>query len=294
MIQKMKRKNKRRLTLHARDAAAGTAFMLPWLVGLLVFTAVPILYSVWLSLCKLDFTSNGIKSTFVGTKWYAQAFTTDANFLPNILDTLRFIVLSTPMILVTAVILALLLNQSLHGRAFFRALFFFPVVVISGPVMGKLIGNQATAIIKPTQYAVYQIIATLPGVVSVPLLYIFDNVVLILWYSGVQILIILAGLQKIGQPLYEAASIDGASKWQIFWKITLPYLRPMILIGAVYTIMDLACFPNDAITQLINNNMTNIASPYSYSAALSWLYTLAVLAVLALADVILRERRKRA
>lgn len=233
-----------------------------------------------------------MKTTFVGLSYYKEIFTKDADFLPDILDTLKFIVFSTPMILVMAVILALLMNQAVKGRAFFRALFFFPVIVVSGPVMNKLIGNQATAIIQPENFAVYQVVETLPGVISVPLLYLFDNIVLILWYSGVQILIILSGLQKISSNVYEAASIDGASKWQAFWKITMPFLKPTILVSAIYTVMDLACFSNNRISQLISYHLVRIDAPYSYSAALSWLYTAATLVVLLIFFLILRERRK--
>ena len=116
---------------------------------------------------------------------------------------------------------------------------------------------------------------------------------IILWYSGVQTLIILAGLQKIGDPIYEAASIDGASAWQKFWKITLPHLRPMILVSAAYTVVDLAGKTTTEMHTLIEKNMMNIEKPYSYSAALSWLYTIVVLLVLGVAFMILKERRAR-
>ena len=106
-------------------------------------------------------------------------------------------------------------------------------------------------------------------------------------------MIILAGLQKIGDSLYEAASIDGASAWQQFWKITLPYLRPMILIMTVYTVVDLAAMTSTPMYSLIENNVTNIERPYSYSAALSWVFALVVLLLLAIVLLILRERGSR-
>ena len=196
------------------------------------------------------------------------------------------------MVIVAAIILALMLNHSLKGRAFFRMLYFFPVIIISGPVMSKLMSNHATTIIQPDQYAIYTVLENLPGILSVPLCYIFDNIVTILWYSGVQMLIILAGLQKIGDPIYEAASIDGASSWQKFWKITLPHLRPMILVSAAYTIVDFAGMPTTPIHGLIMNNMMNTEKPYSYSSAISWLYTLIVLVIIAIVFLILKERRK--
>ena len=283
---------KNTLSLRTKDALLGGAFMTPWLIGLLVFTMFPLVYSIWLSLCQVEFSASGILTSFVGFRWYEEALTADAKFIKDMASTLQSIVFSTPMILVFSIILALLLNRPLRGRAFFRALYFFPVIIISGPVMSKLMSNQAFAIIDPDQFAVYQVLENLPGLISVPLCYIFDNLVVILWYSGVQTLIILAGLQKIGDPIYEAASIDGASAWQKFWKITLPHLRPMILVSAAYTVVDLAGKTTTAMHKLIQNNMMNIEKPYSYSAALSWLYTIVVLLILGAIFLILKERRE--
>lgn len=283
---------KKDLSLRTQETLLGGAFMLPWLIGVLVFTMFPLVYSIWLSMCQVEFSADGILTSFVGIRWYEEALTADANFIKDIASTLQSIIFSTPMILVFSIILALLLNKPLRGRAFFRALYFFPVIIISGPVMSKLMSNQAFAVISPDQFTVYQVLQNLPELISVPLCYIFDNLVVILWYSGVQTLIILAGLQKIGDPIYEAASIDGASGWQKFWKITLPHLRPLILVSAAYTVVDLAGKSTTAMHSLIQKNMLNIDKPYSYSAALSWLYTLAVLLVLGAVFLILKERRE--
>lgn len=284
---------KHSVSLKTKSSLIGTLFMSPWLIGLLVFTVIPFVYSVWISLCTVEFGAEGISTSFVGFHWYKEIFTADAYFIEAMRDTLQFIVLFTPMIIVVAIMCALLLNKVCYGRTIFRILFFFPVVVISGPVMEKLVGNQAMSIISAGNYYVYQVIENLPSPISVPLLYIFDNIVLFLWYSGVQMLIILAGLQKIGDSLYEAASIDGASAWQQFWKITLPYLRPMILIMTVYTVVDLAAMTSTPMYSLIENNVTNIERPYSYSAALSWVLALVVLLLLAIVLLILRERGSR-
>ena len=284
---------RRSVSLEKQKGRIGLMFMLPWLTGLFVFTAMPFFYSIWLSICRVSFTTSGIRTEFVGFQWYIEALRNDVNFMPKMLSTLKFIVFLSPMILVVSVVFALLLNKAMRGRSFFRALFFLPVVFINGPVMSKLIGNDATAIIKPEKYAFYQIIETLPGAVSVPLLYILDNVVLILWFSGIQILIALSSLQRVNDSLYEAASIDGASKWQSFWKITMPSLRPMLLVSAVYTIMDLSGFSGNAIDSYIKNNMEITTKPYSYSAAMSWIYALVVLMLVLIAFLIFRERRKK-
>ncbi len=274
-----------------RQGMAGLVFMLPWIIGIAVFTAFPMLYSMWLSVCNVNFR-DGIGTEFTGIKWYHDALRDDAVFPIRLLDALKFMGFLTPMILVVSVLFAVLLNKALPGRGFFRALFFFPVVFINGPVMSKLIDNDATAIIKPSEYAFYEVIETLPGIFSVPLLYIFNNIVIILWFSGIQILIMLSALQKVSDSLYEAASIDGASKWQVFWKITLPTLRPMLLVSAVYTIVDLSNYSGQGnqITGYIKEKLTILDGTYSYSAAMSWIYAAVVLVLLGFAFLILRER----
>lgn len=287
-------KNKKKpITIRTRNSLIGLGFLTPWIIGLLVFTLFPIGYSVLMSISRVEFTVSGMKPTILGFVWFEEIFTKDANFIPALISTVKFIAFSTPMILVSSIILALLLNKVTRGKGFFRALFFFPVVVVSGPVMSKLISNDATLLIQANDYGIYQVIANLPEVISTPLLYIFDNVVLILWYSGVQILIILAGLQKINKPIYEAASIDGASGWQIFWKITFPYLRPMILLCGIYTVVDLSCMSGNDLAKLVENNLTRLDAPYSYSAALSWLYTIVVLILLGVTFLLLKERKEK-
>ena len=281
-------KKKRSISLKTRDSLVGTLFMSPWLIGLLVFTLIPFIYSVWLSLCSVEFGPDGMQTAFVGGRWYKEIFSADAYFLQALKDTLQFIVLFMPMILVVAIICALLLNKALHGRTFFRILFFFPVVVISGPVMEKLISNQATAIISADTYYVYQVIENLPAILSTPLMYIFDNIVLILWYAGVQMLIVLAGLQKIGDSLYEAASIDGASAWQSFWKITLPRVSPMLLVNVFYTIIDYLTRDNNTLMNYIND-ISFDQGHYGYGAAMAWLYFLVVAVILAVLVAILNK-----
>lgn len=118
----------------------------------------------------------------------------------------------------------------------------------------------------------------------------FNNLVLILWFSGVQILFFLAGLQKISSSVYEAAKIDGANSWIIFWKITLPLIRPFLLINAIYTIVDLASFANNPVNTSITQRMFDIDKPYSYSSALSWIYFAAVMIIIGIAFLLFRER----
>ena len=190
---------------------------------------------------------------------------------------------ATPVILVFALIVAVMLNNKFRGRVFFRAIFFMPVIIMSGPVISKLLtGYTVNFTEEGSQIMLF--LQSLPGVISKP--FVLDNLVLILWFSGVQILIYLAGLQKVSTSLYEAAEIDGAGAWEKFWKITLPHMGPIILINGIYTVVTIANYSEQAINQEISNSMFNTSMMYSLSAAMSWIYFLLVLLILAVVGLL--------
>ena len=140
---------------------------------------------------------------------------------------------------------------------------------------------------------IYRFFVELPPSISFagkPFLYIYDNLVLILWFSGVQIVLFLAALQKMDFSIMEAARIDGASGWEIFWKITLPYLRNMAMITAIYSIVSIAQQESDLNTY-ISEYMFNSDKVYSYSAAMAWVYLLIQIFLIVVVFLVLRERR---
>ncbi|WP_165147994.1 sugar ABC transporter permease [Marinitoga sp. 38H-ov] len=280
------------MKMKTKKAFFGYLFFSPWIIGFIFFTAYPFFYSLYLSFFNVKFKSTGIESTFVGLKHYLYAFRGDINFPIALTDTLINIILSVPLILIFSLIIAILLNSQIKARAFFRLLYFLPVVIISGPVVSELVSNNAARIVDPGKYFIYKFFTTLPDRISFPFLYMFDNLVLILWFSGVQIIFFLAGLQKINSSVYEAAKIDGANSWIIFWKITLPLIRPFILVNAIYTIMELASFANNSINGVITMHMFDIDKPYSYSSALSWIYFISIAIIIAITYLLLKERRR--
>lgn len=292
-MKKDRVKNKffNKLNIYQKSAIRGYIFLLPWLIGFVIFTAFPFFYSIYLSFSKVTITPNGIVTQWIGMSNYLDIFTKDVDFLPALTDSIIFVGLSTPLIIVASLLIALMLNNKFKGRAIFRAIYFLPVIIMSGPVLNELLFNKAINIIQPSQFALYDFFATLPFNLGWPILYLFDRIVLILWFSGVQILIFLAGIQKIDKALYEAAQIDGASSWVIFWKIILPEIRPLILVNAIYTIVDLATFPSNAINIQISNKMFQTGMVYSYSSAMSWVYSIIILVILSIAFLILRERK---
>lgn len=278
-----------------KNAMKGFLFVGIWIIGFLVFTLWPLLYSMYLSLCEVRIIPGSIETTFSGFHNYVDAFRADVNFVAYLLPKLEELIVYTPLIVVFSLICAMLLNKAFKGRTVFRAIFFMPVVMISGPVIASLISNKAQEVIEPNKYMIYRFFASLPeslSLVGKPFLYIYDNLVLILWFSGVQIVLFLAAIQKIDSTIIEAAKIDGASGWEIFWKITLPYLRNMAMITAIYSIVSLAQQDSELNTY-ISEYMFNSEKVYSYSAAMAWIYFLIQLVLICFVFLVLRERRQK-
>lgn len=283
--QKKKSKSKKPGSLKRKNARIGLLFVSPWLVGAAVFLLYPLLASFRYALHNIRITPLGKTFRFVGHGNFTQILLADADFPVMLIDYVGTIIISVPIILVFSLIIAILLNQKIRGRGFFRMIFFLPVVIVSGPVMGMLVSDGAVSITSVDMAAVANTVQrVLPYGMGKPIAEAFASMISILWYSGVPILIFIAGLQKIDPAVYEASRIDGASSWDNFWKITLPSVKPMILLSAIYTIVFISSNEQNQIINLIRNNMFSGTQErgYGYASAMAWLYSLAVLILVGL------------
>ncbi|WP_066193295.1 carbohydrate ABC transporter permease [Gracilibacillus timonensis] len=284
----------KQLSLKNKKSLIGYTFILPWIVGFLVFTAFPFIYSLFLSFQQVKITPSGIVTTNIQWENYAYALSADLEFTQILLRFLRELVISTPIIIVFALIIALLLNQPIRFRTFFRMVFFLPVIIASGPVITDLMDQEVTSIPAIEDYAIFAAVLTnTEGTLQTILTYLMDNLVIILWYSGVQILIFLAALQKMDRQVYEAAKIDGASNWECFWMVTLPSLFPMILVNLIYTIVTYSIFALNPVVEHIQNHMFEVSTGFGYASALSWIYFVVITIVLAVgAGILMIQGRK--
>ncbi|MFB1051002.1 carbohydrate ABC transporter permease [Paraliobacillus sp. JSM ZJ581] len=285
----------KRLTLKQKKSLIGYSFIAPWLIGFIIFTAYPLGYSLFLSFQEVKIKPTGIATSFIGMGNYEYAFAVDALFIQKLLDFLEEIVISVPIIIVFSLIIALLLNQKIRFKGLFRTIFFLPVIITSGPVIQELMNQGVTAIPSIKDYAIFQMMMTnTEGFLNSIIIYLMDNLIVILWFSGVQILIFLAALQKMDKQIYEAAKIDGASKWELFWKITLPTLFPMIIVNLIYTIVTYSIFALNPVVGHIQSNMFQIDTGFGYASALSWIYfiIIALVLVISVGLISIRSNRK--
>ncbi len=295
--KKQQRKQKNRVKpgrLARREALVGLAFVSPWILGALVFLAYPLCASFYYSLFNIRITPLGMKFTFVGQGNFTQILLSDQSFPTQIIEYLVSTVISVPIIVSFALIIALMLNGNIKGKGFFRLIFFLPVIIVSGPILTTLTDQGAGTITAIDTQAITSAIGSfLPAALADPIESLFNNMITILWYSGVQILIFLSSLQKVDRSMYEAAKIDGASGWECFWKITLPTVKPMILLNCIYTIVFISNNDQNAIIGLIKSAMFSGTSEkgYGYASAMAWVYSMIVVVLVVLFALLLMAKK---
>jgi ABC-type sugar transport system permease subunit len=269
-----------------KNAVRGYLFLIPWFLGFFMI-AVPVLTrSVQMAFSDKYYfiAGEGWRTTGVWSDLtqFKRIFSSEPWHLEQIVFSIKDIALVVPLVVIFALILAMMLNQKIKGRSVFRTIFFIPVILLSGNMLSNFEANGLLTVPAIASGTIGGILANyFPEVFSEVALLAFQKIVLILWLSGVQILIFLAGLQKMDKQTYEAAEIDGASMWETFWKITLPALFPLMYINIIYTTIIYANLSNNPIVVLITarssqqGSLTGTLSDEinygrAYSAALSW------------------------
>jgi ABC-type sugar transport system permease subunit len=246
----------------------GSLFIAPWVFGFLVFVAFPLGYSLYMSFHQVKITVNSVNYTFIGLSHYREILIANGSLLyEELFPFLRESAMMIPIILVFSLLVAILLNLRFPGRTLFRVIFFLPVIFSSGQIVQEFIAQgEGSLSIMETLRIDYYLREYVPGAWVTPIQKVMSSFVLVLWYSGVQILIFLAGRQTLPASVYEASRIDGSGPWNTFWKITLPGLVPYIFLNLMYTVVDLFTFPSNPIVSRVNT--TN----YGSSSALAWIY----------------------
>jgi multiple sugar transport system permease protein len=209
--------------------APGYLFLLPWFIGFLGLTIGPILTSLYLSFTHFDLLT---APRWAGMENYVRMFTNDPKFSASMRVTFVFVIFSVPLKLAFALGVALLLNRGMKGLPLYRALFYLPSL-LGASVAIAILWRQIFA----GNGLVNQVLAVFgiqgPSWISNPNTSIWTLIILAIWQFGSPMIIFLAGLRQIPQDMYEAASLDGASRWRQFWKITLPMLTPVVFFNSI-------------------------------------------------------------
>ena len=288
-----------KITNKRRQSSLGISFIFLWILGFVIFAAYPVFYSLYLTLFKVRLDAGSLQLAWVGFGNYQAAFLQDPYFIEILINYLLRMALNLPVTLVFALVIAMLINQDVKGKGAWRTIFFLPVIISSGPVIGELMNQGATTLPSIQNYGFIRFIVDNVGsFLANPIEALFSQILLVLWFAGIQILILLAGLQKIDREIYEASMIDGASPWESFWKITLPSIMPLILVTVVYTVVSMSVFSLNDVIIYIRNIMLSESTPaittgYGYSATLAWIYFLAMSLMIGIFVGALSIRKKR-
>ena len=276
--------------------AKGLLFCTPWIIGFVLFTLYPLIQTFIFSFSKVDLSTNGFVTTPNGFNNYIRVFTSDTDFILALKNYLVSMLVYVPLITIFSLILAMLLNTKIKTKGFFRTIFFFPVIITSGPVIKILMEQGVTAMTGVnTLIDTETVTAQMPELVRIAFNMLTNEFIMILWFSGIQILVFVTGLQKIDKGVYEASAIDGANKWEQFWKVTLPAINPTIVINVVFTTVMQSIFALNPIILKIQADMndTSEGKGYGYSSALAFTYFIIMIAVLVIFVVIFKKKNKR-
>lgn len=289
----------------------GYGFVALWAIGTLWLFIIPVLTSLWYSFCdtelldKAGALEKGMTSAGIYTEWnnfanYYKAFAIDTDFPQLLVESLSEILPQAAVILIFSLFIAVILNQKFRGRTLARAIFFLPVLIATGPVISVINGDMTSqGVSDAAQFStlfktdlvselmefigIYKINQTFTTFIQD----ITSDVLNLVWNSGIQILIFLSALQNIPPSAKEAANMEGATAWEFFWKITFPYISPMILANLVYTIIDAFVSTDNVVMEYVLSQSSRWE--YGYSAALAWIYFAIVGACLGLICLIVNR-----
>ena len=217
-----------------RESATGYLFLAPWLIGFFGLTLGPALVSLYLSFTDYDLLSN---PRWVGAANYVRIATSDPKFSAAMHVTFLYVALSVPFKLAFALLVAMMLNRGLRGLPLYRAIFYLPSL-IGASVAVSVLWRQVFAGDGLLNQALKLVGIHGPSWISNPDTALYTLVALAVWQFGSPMIIFLAGLRQIPKDVYEAAEIDGASRNQQFWRITLPLLTPVLFFNLVVQTID--------------------------------------------------------
>ena len=297
----MKRQKTKLAGLQKRKAISGYLFISPFIIGFLAFMIQPLIQSLHMSFSDVQLGAGEFKTVWKGLDNYNYAFRVDANFVRLLTEELSRMAIYSVAIMVFSFFVALVLNQKFKGRALVRSVFFLPVILASG-VMLKLDSDNAlmAAVAQTVEMnaqgttgisdALQEILRTTGvGVMAFEKLFeVIDNIYDVAISSGIQIIIVLSGLQTISVSMYEAADIEGCTKWESLWKITFPMVSSLFLVNWIYTVVDFCMRSDNEVIEKITTYM-NVNLNYGLASAMSWTYFVLVMAIIGVSSLIISK-----
>ncbi len=263
-------------------------FLMPWVIGFVLLFAVPLIESLRYSFYQLTPRVGEITKEFVGFENYRYAWdthvTSNSSFKVELINTTLDVVYNLPVLLIFSLLIAVLLNMQFKGRAIVRAIFFIPVILNSsavaialggsGELIAAILAEQGIGKIFDLEFYLMQ--TGLSVVLIQFIVGLIGRIYAILALAGVPILLFLASIQSVPKHLYEAAKIEGATGYEMFWLITLPNVSPHIITVTIYALVD--TFLTSPVSAIISTELNK--QQWGLSSAMAWIYVGTILILL--------------
>ncbi|CCV65440.1 putative carbohydrate ABC transporter-like,permease [Paracholeplasma brassicae] len=277
----------------------GVLFTTPWLIGMILFFLPSFFKSIWWSFNNVMPSNDGLVISFVGLDNYIELFSryvVDGNTVFNV-ELYMFVqnlAIDLPIILIFSILIAVFLNKPFKGQTIIKAIFFIPVIynfTLISDTLSKGFGQYIDSSTGADQMFVEQLsmffleIGLGKSFMEI-VLQAVDRIFMIVNLSGIQILIFIAAIQAIPNQLYEAAKMEGASKYVMFWKITIAMITPLILTAAIYTVVD--SFTRAPIYRFLDFAMTQ--NRYGLAAGISVSYFIINIGIIAFVFMLMKGR----
>lgn len=282
------RTSKKKLTLDERQKRFGYVFVAPFIVGLIIFIIIPLIQSIQFSFNELKITADGYELINVGLDNYKHIFLVDTEFRKDLLTSLSNMAVNVPVCVMFAFFMASLLNGKFRGRTIARVILFLPLITSSGVIsellQGEILKTLQNAAETANSSGLSNGIVSLMNQMSINQSLVnfisstVERIADIVGLSAVPIVIFLAGLQSISPSIFEASYVEGATAWDVFWKISLPIISPLILVCIIYSVIDsFTNVANPIINSIQVTNFDKIKFGIGSSMAISYMLIMAVI-----------------
>ncbi len=265
--------------------------MLPWLIGLVIFVIIPVGMIFFMSFHDVLKTPQGFSFDFVSFENFLFAFTNPI-FYQSLLSYVNMLFVYIPVILIMSFLIALLLNNDFKFRTTFRVIFFLPVVLLSNATLNNIstTSGENNAFLNIENTFIFSMIDAYVPFMADFLSGMFGVLIVILWFTGVPIVLYINGLKKIDQSIYEAAKIDGGNAWQILWLIIIPNIKSTALVIAIFSVVQVGIFNTNPLYGLLQEQIMMTATNLGIAATYALLYTIVTLLFIMLLIFILRDK----
>ncbi len=287
--------NSKKSRLESRRGRWGYVFTFPFIIGAVLGVIYPVVLSLVYSFGELIPQEIGYKINFVGIENYKTLFTVDPDFTRQLVETLQNTILKVPVAIIFSFFLACVLNAEFPGRGLARTVLFLPMIIssklvktlLNQDIVSSEMSNKGAeeAVALSDKFAEFLMSMNVGDGLADFLTSSVNDIQNLLYMSVIPTIIILAGLQSVSRSIYEASYVEGATSWEVLWKISLPMVSPLLLVSLIYCVIDSFTGVGNSIISRVGYECFT-AFNFGIGSAVAWSYLIVVLLIVAVVFLI--------